>query len=65
VGVQRLDETIGDLRGRHLGLVVVARDVPRGRDQHTHLARPLLLPTAVEEVGDVRVLLRLGDVELA
>ena len=58
-------EALGRLARRHLGLVVVARDVARARDEDPRLARPLLLAAAVEEVGDVRVLLRLGDVQLS
>ena len=48
----------------HLRLQVVARHVARRGDEHARLALPLRLLTAVEEVGDVRVLLGLGRVEL-
>ena len=51
--------------GAHLRLVVVGRDVARRVDQAALLPLPLLLAAAVEEVGDVRVLLGLGDVQLA
>jgi len=44
--------------------VVVARDVARRRDEDAGLALERLLSAAVEEVGDVRVLLGLGGVEL-
>ena len=46
-------------------LVVVGRDVAGRVDQAALLPLPLLLAAAVEEVGDVRVLLGLGDVKLA
>ena len=58
------DDAVGDLVGGHLRLLVVARDVSRARDEHTRLARPRVLAPAVEEVRDVGVLLRLGDVQL-
>ena len=58
-------EAGGDLSSRHLRLVVVARHVSRTRDEDPGLARPLVLAPAVEEVGDVGVLLRLGDMQLA
>ena len=53
-----------DLAGGHLRLVVVARHVARARDEDPRLPRPLVLDAAVEEVRDVGVLLRLGDVQL-
>ena len=40
-------------------------DVPGRRNEDPILPRPLLLPPAVQEVRDVRVLLGLGDVQLA
>src|SRR5207244_11504785 len=58
-------EASGHLPGRHLRFVVVARDVPRARDEDPSLAGPLVLAAAVEEVRDVCVLLRLGGVQLA
>ena len=59
------DEGVGGGAGAHLGLVVVGRDVARRVDQVALLPLPLLLAAAVEEVGDVGVLLGLGDVQLA
>ena len=60
-----LRELAGGGRGAHLGLVVVGGDVAGRVDQAALLPLPLLLAAAVEEVGDVRVLLGLGDVQLA
>ena len=54
-----------DLLRGHLRLQIVARDIARRRDENPRLALPLALLAAVEEVRDVRVLLRLGGVELA
>ena len=54
-----------DLGRRHLRLVVVARDVSGRVDEDPLLPRERLLAPAVEEVGDVRVLLGLRRVELA
>ena len=62
---QRVDEGVGGGAGAHLRLAVVGRDVARGFDQAPLFPLPLLLAAAVEEVGDVGVLLGLGDVELA
>ena len=59
------DEGVGGGAGAHLRLVVVGGDVAGRVDQAALLPLPLLLATAVEEVGDVRVLLGLGDVQLA
>ena len=60
-----LDEAARDLGRRHLRLLVIRADVPRGRDQHTSLPGPRLFPAAVQEVRHVGVLLRLGHVKLA
>ena len=60
-----LAERVGGRRGAHLGLVVVGGHVARRGDQAPLLPLPLLLAAAVEEVGDVGVLLGLGDVQLA
>ena len=49
----------------HLRLVVVGGDVARRGHEAALLARVRVLLPAVEEVGDVRVLLGLGDVQLA
>ena len=59
------DEGVGGGAGAHLRLVVVGGDVAGRVDQAALLPLPLLLAAAVEEVGDVRVLLGLGDVKLA
>lgn len=58
-----LAQAVRDARGAHLRVEVVRRDLG-GRDELAVLARELLLDPAVEEEGDVRVLLRLGDVAL-
>ena len=67
--VAPLGPVVGELGGRrggaHLGLLVVGGDVPGRVDQVALLPAPLLLAAAVEEVGDVGVLLGLGDVQLA
>ena len=57
-------EPFGDLRGGHLGLLVVGAHVARARHEDSGLPAPLLFAAAVEEVRHVRVLLGLGDVEL-
>ena len=57
-------ELVGGLRRAHLRLEVVGRNVARRVGQTALLPLPLRLATAVEEVGDVGVLLGLGDVEL-
>src|SRR4029077_12387741 len=64
-GAPVLDEGVGRRPGAHLRLVVVGRNVARRFDQAVLLPLQLLLATAVEEVGDVGVLLGLGDVQLA
>ena len=58
-------DLVGDLDSRHLRLEVVARDVARRGDEDPFLVVERLLAAAVEEVRHVRVLLRLGRVELA
>src|SRR5207248_3644448 len=57
-------EPFGDLRGGHLGLLVVGADVARAWHEDSGLSAPLLFAAAVEEVRHVRVLLGLGDVQL-
>ena len=57
-------ERLGRLARAHLRLVVVGRHVARRRHELAHLAVVRLLLAAVEEVRHVRVLLRLGDVQL-
>ena len=52
-------------RGAHLRREVVGRDLAVRRHEDAVLAGERLLDAAVEEVGDVGVLLRLGHVELA
>ena len=60
-----LGEAACDARGGHLGRVVVGGDIaPRGH-QLPVLAVVAVLAPAVEEVRHVRVLLGLGDVQLA
>ena len=55
---------VGDPGGAHLGLQVVGGDVARRVDQPPLLAVGAVLAAAVEEVGHVRVLLGLGDMQL-
>ena len=59
----RRDQLVGDLGRAHLGLEVVGRDLRR-RHQDAVLAGIDRLDAAVEEIGDVRVLLGLGDAQL-
>jgi len=47
-----------------VGWQIVGRDRLDARHELAILARPRLLAAAVEEVGHMGVLLRLGDVEL-
>ncbi|MNS83772.1 hypothetical protein D3C72_1175740 [compost metagenome] len=66
VGVMRVDRRRGrgrDLRRRHLGLHVVRRDLGAG-NQDALLEVVGRLAAAVEEEGDVGVLLGLGGMEL-
>ena len=63
-GLERLDDAVGDRHRRHLGREVVGRDVAVRRHQPALLARERLFDAAVEEVGDVRVLLGLGGAQL-
>ncbi len=65
VPAEGLDERIGDRSGAHLRREVVGRHLAVRRHEDAVLAGKRLLDTAVEEVRDVRVLLGLGDVELA
>jgi hypothetical protein len=58
-----LTKLVGDGHGAHLGLLVVGGDAGRG-DHVSVLVVELDLDTAVEEEGDVGVLLGLGDVAL-
>lgn len=62
--VNRLLERLGDEWFGHFGLQIVGRDLGTG-DELALLPLLGLLNTAVEEEGDMRVLLGLGDVELA
>ncbi len=57
--VDGLDDGVGDAGGGHLGGEVVGGDLLR-RDERAVFAAEGLLDAAVEEVGDVRVLLSLG-----
>ena len=59
-----LNDGVGHLGRAHLGLLVEMGD-RRGRDEDAVLVRESLFISAVEEVGDMRVLFRLGDTELA
>ena len=59
-----VDERVGHAGRAHLRLEVV-RGHPRARDEDAVLALERRLAAAVEEVGDVGVLLGLRDVELA
>jgi len=64
VAIELLDESRGCLARRHLGLLVVARNVLAAKARGCGLARPLPFAAAVEEIGHVSVLLGLGDVQL-
>ena len=57
-------KAVGRLARAHLRLVVVGRHVARRGHELAHLALVRVLLAAVEEVRHVRVLLRLGDVQL-
>ena len=61
--LDRRDQLVGHLGRRHLGLQIVGRDLGRGH-QDAALAGKLLLAPAIEEEGDVRVFLGLGDAQL-
>jgi hypothetical protein len=63
VGADRLHRLIRQFRRRHLGLEVVGRNLRRGNHDAVLAAIRLLL-AAVEEIGDVRVLLRLRHSQL-
>ena len=58
------DDGVGDAGGGHLGGEIVGGDLLRG-DEGAVFAGEGLLDAAVEEVGDVGVLLGLGDAEVA
>ena len=62
---QPLEHRVADPWRAHLGREVVGRHVLGRRHQHAPLALERPLAPAVEEEGDVRVLLGLGDMELA
>ena len=62
-GVDALDALVAHLIGAHLRLEVIGGHLG-GRHQHPILAGILLLDTAVEEEGDVGILLRLSDPQL-
>src|SRR6185369_644482 len=59
----RLDELVGHLARAHLRFEIVGRDLRR-RHEYAVLAGIRLLDAAVEEVGDVRIFLRLGNAQL-
>ena len=59
----RRHQLVGQLVRAHLGLQVVGRNLGR-RHQHALLAGIGCLDSAVEEIGDVRVLLGLGNAQL-
>ena len=63
VGLDRRHQLVGHFVSRHLGLEIVSRDLGRGH-QDALLAREQALLAAVEEEGDVRVFLGLGDAQL-
>src|SRR5699024_417940 len=62
-GLHGLHHLVGDLIGAHLGLQIVGGH-SGGLHQNTVLPGVLLLHAAVEEEGDMGVLLRLGDAQL-
>ena len=64
VSFDGFDDGVGDAGGGHLGGEVVGGDLLRG-DEGAVFAGEWLLDAAVEEVGDVGVLLGLGDAEVA
>ena len=66
VGARRdaVAEQVADAVGAHGRLQVVGGHVARRVDKRPALALAAVLTAAVEEVGDVRVLLRLGHVQL-
>jgi hypothetical protein len=61
----RVDEGAGGLAGAHLGLLVVRRDVARAGHELAPLPFLRRLLAATEEVRHMRVLLGLGNVQLA
>lgn len=63
-GLDALHAVITDLESTHLRLEVIGSDLGGG-DQAAVLAGELLLDTAVEEEGDVSILLGLSDAELS
>src|SRR5215472_9004146 len=63
-GSNRPDNLVGHLDCRHLGLLVVGRDLRRWH-QYPLLAGKDGLATTVEKERDVRVLLGLGDAKLS
>ena len=63
-GAERLTQGVGDTGGAHLRGEVVGRDARRGHQQPL-LTRERLVAAPVEEVRHVRVLLGLGDMQLA
>src|SRR5690606_26686886 len=60
----RLDQFRGQLRAAHFRLQVVGGDLGAG-DEDALLAVEHILAAAAEEEGDVRVLFRLRDAQLA
>ena len=64
VSLDRLDHRVRDAGGGHLRRQVVGRHLLR-RHQRAVFPAERLLDAAVEEVSDVRVLLRLRDAQVA
>ena len=62
--VDGLDDGVGDAGRGHLGREVVGSDL-LGRNEDAVFAGERLFDASVEEVGNVRVLLGLGDAEVA
>ncbi len=63
-GLDGRNQRVGDGCGAHLGSEVVGGDVAARRNEDALLPGEGLLDAAVEEVRDVGVLLRLGNVQL-
>ena len=64
LGSDGFDALVGDLFGAHLRDEVIGRELFRRRYKAAILALALLLNAAVEEEGDVSILLSLGEAEL-
>ena len=63
-GADGLAELVANLRRTHLGLQIIGGNLLRGGNQHPILAGVRLFHAAVEEEGDVSVLLCLRDAAL-